>query len=155
MNPLESYTLPEHARRSESVRVARILEIAVSDRFGEIDLARQVSEGLSTNSVRALVDLFGRREIVGPVVPEATFRRFEKAGKPLPRQYSERIYLLGRIVDVVGRVYQGDIDRVRAFMTRSHPLLDGETPLDLARSGSAGADVVLNLVLRAEAGIAV
>ena len=37
---------------------------------------------------------------------------------------------------------------------RPHPLLEGETPFDLARSSSAGAEAVLNLVRRAEAGIA-
>ena len=44
--------------------------------------------------------------------------------------------------------------RIRAFLTRPHPLLDGKTPLDTARSGRAGADEVLTLIRRARAGIA-
>ena len=41
------------------------------------------------------------------------------------------------------------------FLERPHPLLDGATPLDMARSCSAGAHAVLNLLRRAEAGVAV
>lgn len=66
----------------------------------------------------------------------------------------ERLYEVGRVVDAVGRAYRGDRDAIEAFLNRPHPLLDGETPFDRARSSSAGAEAVLNLVRRAEAGIA-
>ena len=55
---------------------------------------------------------------------------------------------------MVDRAYRGDRTATDAFLNRPHPLLDGETPLDVARSSSAGADAVLNLILRAEAGMA-
>ena len=73
---------------------------------------------------------------------------------PLPREHSERLYELSRAVDTVSRAFHGDEGRVAAFLTRPHPLLDGETPFDLARSSSAGADAVLNMLRRAEAGVA-
>ncbi|MYA17190.1 MAG: DUF2384 domain-containing protein [Gammaproteobacteria bacterium] len=41
------------------------------------------------------------------------------------------------------------------FLNRPHMVLGGETPFDLARSSSAGAETVLNLILRAEAGMPV
>lgn len=59
-----------------------------------------------------------------------------------------------RVVDAVNRVYHGDRDAIDTFLNRSHPLLEGETPFDMARSSPAGAEAVLNLVCRAEAGIA-
>ena len=90
---------------------------------------------------------------MGPIVPEATFRRAQKAGK-LSREHSERLYEIGRVVVAIAWAYRGDLDRFEAFMTRPHPLLAGETPFDMARSSSAGADAVLNLVRRAEAGVA-
>ena len=58
-----------------------------------------------------------------------------------------------RVVDVVNRVHHGDRDAIDAFLSRPHPLLEGETPFDMARSGSAGAEAVLNLIRRAEAGV--
>ena len=77
-----------------------------------------------------------------------------KANKRLSRELSERLYEMGRVVDAVGRAYHGDRQAIDTFLNRPHPLLDGETPFDMARSSSAGADAVLNLVRRAEAGIA-
>jgi putative toxin-antitoxin system antitoxin component (TIGR02293 family) len=132
-----------------------LLSIPVAENFDDVALARQVAAGLSTKAVGALSKLLGSVEIVGPVVPEATLRRFRKARKPLPREHSERLYELSRVVDSVGRAFHGDNARAAAFMTRPHPLLDGETPLHLARSSSAGADAVLNMLRRAEAGVAV
>ena len=58
------------------------------------------------------------------------------------------------MVIAVAWAYRGELDRVEAFMTRPHPLLAGETPFDMARSSSAGADAILNLIRRAEAGVA-
>ena len=60
---------------------------------------------------------------------------------------------VGRVVDAVSRAYRGDQDAIEAFLNRPHPLLEGQTPFDRARSGSAGAETVLNLICRAEAGI--
>ncbi len=140
---------------SQATRLAQLLSLEVSGQFDDVALARRVSEGLPIRSVSRLAEMIGKPLIVGPVVPEPTLRRAQKAGKPLSREHSERLYELSRVLDAVYRAYQGDRDQVIAFLTRRHPLLDGETPLDMARSSSAGADAVLNLLLRAEAGVAV
>ena len=65
-----------------------------------------------------------------------------------------RIHELASVVKEVGRAYHGDRNAVRLFLCRSHPLLKGKTPFDVARSGSAGIEVVLNLLRRAQAGMA-
>lgn len=51
--------------------------------------------------------------------------------------------------------FHGDVPRIHDFLFRPHPLLGGESPLELALASSPGADAVLNLVWRAEAGVAV
>jgi putative toxin-antitoxin system antitoxin component (TIGR02293 family) len=140
------------AGHSEPVRLAHLLSIPGAEPIDEVGLARRVGAGLPVSSVAVLRDLFGS---AGVVVPEATLRRFRKAKKPLPRAQSERLYELSRVIDAVARAFRGDGARVAAFMTRPHPLLDGETPFDLARSSSAGADAVLSMLRRAEAGVAV
>ena len=139
---------------SEVVRVARLLAIDESDTLNDVQLARRVSAGLHPRSVTALAEALGIHHVVGPVVPEATLRRARKANKRLSRDVSERLYELGRVVDAVSYAYHGDWSAVGSFLNRPHPLLDGETPFDMARSSSAGAEAVLNLIRRAEAGIA-
>ena len=89
------------------------------------------------------------------MIPEATLRRVGKAGRALSRQLSERLYELGRVIDAVSRAYHGDQKALDAFLNAPHPLLDGDTPLEMAQSSSAGAEAVLNLVRRAEAGMPV
>ena len=68
---------------------------------------------------------------------------------------AERLYELGRVIDAVSRAYHGDQNALDAFLNAPHPLLDGDTPLVIAQSSSAGAEAVLNLVRRAEAGMPV
>ena len=152
-NILDTYAEPPARRPSESVRLAQLLSLPKPKKFDEIALAHQVAEGLPTRSVTALANLLGRSHVVGPLVPEATLRRLKKSFKPLPRKHSERVYELGRVIDAVAQAYHGDAARMDRFLNRPHPLLEGATPFDMARSSSAGAHAVLNLVRRAVAGV--
>ena len=156
MMNLSAYADLARVPASESLRVANLLDLQVSAGFSEVDLARLVVHGLPIRSGKALKGLL--RTLLNAqidVVPEATLRRAAKARKTLSREHSESIYQIGRVIDAVSTVYRGDQQRIAAFLGRPHPLLDGETPLDMARSSSAGADAVLNLLHRAEAGVAV
>ena len=151
---IQAYADPADMPASESVRVARLLAIDGPDLLSDVQLARRVSRGLLPRAAVALSAILGRSRVVGPVVPEATLRRVRKSGQPLSREMSERLYEVGRVVDAVGRAYRGDREAIDTFLNRPHPLLEGETPFDMARSSSAGTEAVLNLVRRAEAGIA-
>ncbi len=153
MDVLETYAEPSARRPSESVRLARLLALPKPKKFDEIALAHQVAKGLPTCSVTALANLLGRSHVIGPLVPEATLRRLKKSFKPLPRKHSERVYELGRVIDALAQAYRGDAARMDRFLNRSHPLLGGATPFEMARSSSAGAHAVLNLVRRAVAGV--
>ena len=151
---LQAYADPATLPASEAVRVARLLEIDRPDAASDVQLALRVSKGLRPRSANALARLLGTNRVIGPVIPEATLRRARKAGKALSREHSERLYEVGRVLDAVSRVYHGDRTAIESFLSRRHSLLEGWTPLDLARSSSAGAEAVLNLIRRAEAGIA-
>ncbi len=148
---LQAYTDPANLPASQTSRIARLLAIDGPDTLSEVQLARRVSDGLRPRAAAALSDVLGRNRVVGPIIPEATLRRTRKAGKPLSRELSERLYEVGRVVDAVSVVYHGDRQRIDAFLNRPHPMLEMETPFDLARSSSAGAQAVLNLVRRIEA----
>ena len=151
---LQDYADPAEMPASEAMRVARLLAIDEPDILSDVHLARRISGGLLPRAVMALSEALGRSRVVGPVVPEATLRRVRKARKTLSKELSERLYEVGRVVDAVGRAYHGDRDAIDTFLNRPHPLLEGETPFDMARSSSAGAEAVLNLIRRAEAGMA-
>ena len=151
---LQDYADPAEMPASEAMRVARLLAIDEPDILSDVQLARRISGGLLPRAAMALSEALGRSRVVGPVVPEATLRRVRKARKTLSRELSERLYEVGRVVDAVGRAYHGDRDAIHTFLNRSHPLLEGETPFDMARSSSAGAEAVLNLIRRAETGMA-
>jgi putative toxin-antitoxin system antitoxin component (TIGR02293 family) len=154
MVSLSAYADLSSMPASESARVANLLGLDVRGEFGDVDLARKVTHGLPTRSVRALAELLGGH-LSRPLVPEATLRRITKSRKPLPREHSERVYELGRVIDAVSTSFHGDRQQIIAFLGRPHPLLDGETPLEMARSSSAGAVAVLNLLHRADAGVTV
>ena len=155
MEVLEAYANPDCLHGSETVQLGRLLKLSDAERLDEVALARRVAAGLPTSCVSALNELLGPSRVIGTVVSEATLRRRRKGRKPLSRRHSERIYELGRVLHALGRALHGDRRRMDAFLYRPHQLLDGVTPYEMAVSCSAGAEVVLNLVRRAEAGIAV
>ena len=155
VNILPAYADPATRFGSEPKRLARLMELNVPREFDDVALARQVANGLPTTVVIAFARLLGRSRVIGLMIPEATYRRLRKEGKPLPREHSERIYEVGRVLDFLAQVYHGDLDRMVDFLSGPHPLLGGETPFDMARSSSAGAEAVLNLLRRAAAGVPV
>ena len=140
---------------NEPTRLARLMGLDDAGELDDVELARRVADGLPTTVVIAFARILGRSKVIGLMVPEATYRRLSKRGRPLPREHSERIYELGRVLDALARVYHGNLENILGFLDDPHMLLGGETPFDMARSSSAGAEAVLNLVLRAEAGMPV
>lgn len=151
---LESYE-DRPPRLNEPTRLARLMGLRTPPEFDDVALAKHVADGLPTTVVIAFARILGRSKVIGLMVPEATYRRLSKRGKPLPREHSERIYEVGRVLDALARIYHGDLEKMLRFLDGPHMLLGGETPFDMARSSSAGAEAVLNLLLRAEAGIPV
>ncbi|MEM1381231.1 MAG: antitoxin Xre/MbcA/ParS toxin-binding domain-containing protein [Pseudomonadota bacterium] len=155
MKTLEAYAAPDTLPTSEPARIGRLLGLKASKAVSDVDLADKVAKGLKPTSANALASILGQSVVVGPIVPEATLRRARNSGGALSREMSERLYEVGRVVDAVSRTFHGDKDAINHFLNHPHTLLDGRTPLDMARSSSAGADAVMNLLRRAESGFAV
>ena len=99
-----------------------------------VDLDRAVRAGLPKRSLQLVA-----RRAVGPgdsvsafvysVVPSATFKRRSRLSVP----ESERTERLARVVALAENVW-GDEREARAFLNRPHPLLENETPLNVART---------------------
>ena len=155
MEALDDYAKPEELPASEAGRIGRLLGLRQHRTVSDVGLADQIAGGLKPSAANALAKVLGTKVVIGPIVPEATLRRATKSGRALSREMSERLYEVSRVVDAVSRAYHGDRAAIDRFLNHPHALLDGRSPLDLARSSSAGADAVLNLLHRGEAGFAV
>jgi len=154
MAPLDIYSTPETLPANDATRVGRLLGLKRDGPLGDVELADVVASGLRPASAQALGKVIGKSHVVGPLIPEATLRRATKARKSLSREMSERLYEVSRVVDAISRSYHGDKGAVERFLTRPHTLLSGRTPLEMAGSSSAGAQAVMNLIRRADAGVA-
>jgi putative toxin-antitoxin system antitoxin component (TIGR02293 family) len=154
MNPNDMAGKVQAEGAGQPARIGEMLglnAIALDD----VGLARVVVLGLPASAAEALGRVIGRAQVVGPLIPEATLRRARQGRKALSREMSGRLYELSRVVDAANRSFGGDRTAVDRFLARPHPLLDGMTPLAMAQSGSAGAQAVINLIRRADAGVAV
>jgi putative toxin-antitoxin system antitoxin component (TIGR02293 family) len=117
-----------------------------------VDLDRVVRAGLPKQSLQ----LVARRvvepgasinEFVYRVVPPATFKRRTR----LSQEESERTERLARIIALSDALWENE-DESREFLTRKHPLLDGETPIGAAQT-EIGARRVEQLLYDIEHGL--
>ena len=140
------------AGASIAVRIAYLLDIENAGKMTEVGLAHAVGEGLPPAALDRLVSVLDRFPAVAALVPEATLRRARKAGKPLSREHSGRLYDLSRVFETALRAYHDEADGAVEFLSRRHFSLDFERPIDLALASPAGADAVIRVIEQAEAG---
>jgi putative toxin-antitoxin system antitoxin component (TIGR02293 family) len=155
MTTLELYGTPGALPGSAAGRIAMLLGFDRRESVDDVGLADAISRGLRATAADTLSEVLGRSHVVGPLIPEATLRRARKNRTALSREMSERLYEVGRVVDAVSRLYHGDRVAITRFLEEPHRLLGGRTPLAMAQSSSAGAEAVINLLQRADAGFAV
>lgn len=139
---------------SEAARTAWLLGLRAES---DLDLVRRVERGFPTKSADTLarrLDPRGEYLRVTDIIPKSTYHRRLKAKEPFSREESEKLFSLARVFAEAARQYGKDMTRVGQFMARKHPLLEGRTPLDVAKETTAGADLVLKLLAQADAGVA-
>ena len=140
----------ETSPATQSGRIAAFLGLENAAEMDDVALADKIATGLETQAAIALGTVMGPTfNVVGDVIPEATFRRAHKSHKPLSREMSDRLYRVGRVWDMACHSYDGDEFAAAAFLSRGHPLLGDRPPLELARRNAAGMDAVVNLLHRA------
>ena len=117
-----------------------------------VDLDRLVRAGLPKASLQlvarhAVEEGESATDLVYSVVPSATFKRRDR----LSVEESERTERLARVIALAEAAWD-DEDQARAFLNRPHPLLEDETPLNVART-ELGARRVEQLLYDAEHGL--
>lgn len=124
--------------------------------FTSLDLAREVSRGLSVDAVDRL------SRLVAPAVPgfryqivsKATLARRQKAAKRrLSREESDRLARLARLWAFAVDVWGSD-EAARQFLSEPYALLGGRVPLDVATETEIGARTVEELLGRLKYGSA-
>jgi putative toxin-antitoxin system antitoxin component (TIGR02293 family) len=98
------------------------------------DLEHVVTAGLPKRCLqlvarRAVQPGTSVNEFVYSVVPSATFKRRTR----LSADESERTERLARIIALTDTLWE-DKGEARAFLNQPHPLLDGHSPLEVART---------------------
>jgi putative toxin-antitoxin system antitoxin component (TIGR02293 family) len=143
---------------SEANRMAFFLGLPHWRKFDDLAIVASVKKGFPARTAETVVrriDPDGRFLHATDIIPKSTYHRRLKANKALTKDESERILALSKVFAEVLRLYHGETTLAAHFLLRPHPLLGARPPIELAKESSAGADLVLKLLVKAEAGVAV
>jgi putative toxin-antitoxin system antitoxin component (TIGR02293 family) len=157
VSALAAYKEPDLLPASEPQRLARLFGLKERAQRSDLAFADEIAEGLPVKAAYALepvLKLVGR-DALYRVISESTLRRARNGANKLTREPSERLYELARVIDQAAKTFRGDEERVARFLNRPNPILEGRTPFDVAKASSAGADLVVKLLRKADAGVAV
>jgi putative toxin-antitoxin system antitoxin component (TIGR02293 family) len=142
---------------SDASRIARFMGLRRWNEIDDIGLVDAVRRGLPAKTAEAVaqkIDPEGKYLKPTDIIPKSTLHRRQKSQQPLSKDESERIFALSKVLAEALRIYGGDTERCAHFLVRKHPMLANRAPLDLAVESIAGAELVLKLLAKADAGIA-
>lgn len=143
---------------SEASRIAQFMGLPRWQSVDDLGLVARVQKGFpaaTAETVARRIDPRGSFLKATDIIPKSTLHRREKDQRPLSQDDSEKVLALSRVFSEALRIYHDDAAACGVFLTRPHPLLGRRAPVDLATESIAGADLVLKLLSKAEAGVAV
>lgn len=147
----------EDVHKPESVVIASLLNLPRPDTFTQLRMLDEVKRGFAAQAVRASIrrmDPKGSTLQLHAFVPKRTLARGSKAGRLSPRT-SENVMALLTVYVAALQAYDGDGNRAIRFLTRPHALLEGRKPVEVVRESPFGAQIVKDVLLAADAGVAV
>ena len=155
--PLAAYKQPDRLPASEPMRLAKLFGLGADAGLSDLAFADHVAAGLPVKAAYALEPILRlvANDALYRLVSESTLRRAKKAKSVLTREPSERIYEVGRVIDQAAKTFRGDAAAVARFLNRPNSVLEGRKPFDVAKASSAGAELVVKLLRKADAGVAV
>ena len=130
--------------------IETLLGVSMGKQLSRLALADSIERGLPVTALDRLA------ETVAPddngfkfrLVPKATLERRRKSlSKRLTIEEGDRLARLAKVFSFALDIYRVP-EKVREFLTRPHPMLDGKPPLDVALATGPGADLVVNLLGR-------
>ena len=121
---------------------AAALGLQITREASAFDLISQIEMGFSVSTLDRISGAVAPddRAFKYRIVPRPTYVR-RKKGHRLSSDESARLARLARIWAFAGDVWGGQ-DEARAFMFRSHPLLEDQRPIDVVINSEIGARLV-------------
>jgi putative toxin-antitoxin system antitoxin component (TIGR02293 family) len=144
----------ERGATSEARRIAKFMGLADWAKVDDLGLVERVAKGFPVKTATVVIERIdpeGKFVRATDIIPKSTLHRRKHA---LTKDESEKIWALSKVFFEVLRIYHDDAGRAARFMIQEHPMLGGRTPIDLAKESIAGADLVLKLLAKADAGVA-
>lgn len=131
--------------------LADLLGVKPKNTETTLTLARSVEKGLPVSALDKIADRVSPQDVrhfTYRVVPKPTLERRRRAKQHLTTEESDRLARVAKVFAFGLEVFR-DEAKVRDFLNRPHPMLEGKTPLELALATGPGTDAVVNLLGRA------
>lgn len=111
-----------------------------------IGLISRIDDGLPTEAVERIAKLLAPADAAFKyrLIPRATYER-RKATRILSAEEGTLLARLARIWGLAVEVWQ-DEEEARAFLFRSHPMIEDRRPIDLVIQSEFGAEAVLDVL---------
>lgn len=140
------------------VETARFLQIPGKDKTlaSPLQFIEFLEKGLPISSVERIAEALAPRDVEFRyhIVPRATFARMKAEKRRLNKTQGELVARLAEVWTDALRVWKSEED-ARSFLSRKHPLLENNRPIDLALQSEIGAQLVRDVLGRLEHGTAV
>ena len=140
------------------VEAARFLQIPGKNKVltSPLQFIEFLEKGLPFSSVERIAEALAPRDVEFRyhIVPRATFARMKVEKRRLNKTQGELVARLAEVWTDALRVWKSEED-ARSFLTRKHPLLENNRPIDLALQSGIGAQLVRDILGRLEHGTAV
>ena len=139
---------------TQALSVETLLGVRPGPVASRLVLANSIEKGLPVTALDKIAD------VVAPddarfkfrLIPKATLERRRKSSSGrLTSEEGDRLARLAKVFSFALDIYRTP-EKVREFLGRPHPMLDGKPPLDVALATGPGADLVINLLGRAAYG---
>ncbi len=144
----------ERIATSEARRIAKFMGLPDWAKVDDLGLVERVAKGFPVKTATIVIeriDPHGKFVRATDIIPKSTLHRRKQA---LTKDESEKIWAISKVFYEVLKLYHDDAGRAARFMLQVHPMLGGRAPIDLAKESIAGADLVLKLLAKADAGVA-
>jgi putative toxin-antitoxin system antitoxin component (TIGR02293 family) len=124
-----------------------------TDVSSDADLARVVHDGIRLSVLDHVSRAgFSKQEIEDFIIPARTLRHRKTNREPLTLEESDRVVRLTRIQALAEDVF-GDVSKANRWLREGLSILDGKSPLDVARTES-GARVIEQILAKIDWGAA-
>ena len=119
----------------------------------EADLARLINRGIRIAVLKHVMRAgFSKQEIEHLIIPARTWTHRKTKKKPLSLEESDRLVRLARIQALAEDVF-GDVAKANQWLREGLGVLDGKSPLEVARTKS-GARLIEQILAKIDWGAA-